>query len=228
MNSKRTVLYLLMTICLITTNASCSKNEDIVTKNVAVRGNLRNDCTGTGFSGVSVSFYTRKTNSGISYLTTSTDLKGNFSFTGLDIHSSNDYAYGLFIDTYVRGSTEFDGIGPEDINKEQLSTFFQLSTLATFNNCPLRLPPGISINAPDTFTLTFIQNVLHFYEPKNTYMLTLFPRDFQPPSKLVNIGGYPMGWWNIALDKTKSGIHTIIHDSIYLRFGEDTTYIIPW
>jgi hypothetical protein len=43
-----------------------------------------------------------------------------------------------------------------------------------------------------------------------------------------HLGNHRMGWWHITLDKTKSGIHSLIEDSIYLDMGGTSTYTIPW
>jgi len=220
----------------------CKKDD--ITKNVTFHGNVRNDCTGYGFAGVKVELITYKLEKKVfsltstekrSVISTTTDANGNYSFSGIEIHSSSNYAYVVNIPSYYNDSTELVGISWE-INKDNLSLFQQFGITAKFKLCYLRLPLNIHIVSPDTFTVFLEQKTLHRYEPEKNYKFSIpsslfFPRndiiipDFQYYSYW---GNSSMGWWHITLDKTKGGVHSVIEDSIYLDQGATKSYTLQW
>ncbi|MFL5754065.1 MAG: hypothetical protein ACJ76F_11705 [Bacteroidia bacterium] len=218
----------LVTFLLILFLASCGKKDN--SKDMTVSGNVRNNCTGSGFADVTVNFITtRKKSFGkteSSKLITKTDASGNFSFV-TEVSTSDKYTYAISIPGYSNYDTEFFGTGQE-IEADKLGEFQQFGVSASFKTCPFSLPAGTNIVTPDTFTLILQQRVLHSFEPERVWKLIWFPQTFEFGIAPVNFGNYPMGWWQITLDKTKSGVHTVIQDSIYLGMGASATYTIPW
>jgi len=220
----------------------CKKDD--ITKNVTFHGNVRNDCTGYGFAGVKVELITYKLEKKVFALTstekrniisTTTDANGNYSFSGVEIHSSSKYTYGINIPSYYNDSTELVGISWE-IHKDNLSLFQQFGITATFNRCYIYLPANTYIVSPDTFTVTLEQKAIKRYEPGLNCKLTLPYNLFFPDNGIVMpdvqyfycCGDYVMGWWHITLDKTKRGVHSVIEDSIYLDQGATKSYTLQW
>jgi len=212
--------FILLTMLLFT---NCGKKD--VTKNLIVSGNVRNNCTGGPFAGVKVKFttthekYFGKTES--STLISSTDNNGNFSFSNLEINNNSKYKYFLSIDTYSNYDYEFFGISPQELDKNTISNPYQIGVSASFKALTIQLPQGLSVTPPDSFAILLEQRSLHKYEPWRIWALE-FKNDYG------TIHNYPMGWWHITLNKTKSGISSTIYDSIYVDMGSTATYTIPW
>jgi len=208
---------------------SCRKDKDIVSKNVTYKGNVINTGTGKGFKNVEVQFYIQKKNETISSYKFLTGEDGNFYFSGIDFHSSEKYKYYLYIenkDHYVAGDYGHSGVGPLEIIKEKIFEPTQLGVSGTFKKIFFYLPPNTTIQHPDTFTMLFQQDILHKYEPNRIYSLTYNSKDFV--NGYAYLGNYPMGWWNITLDKTKNGVKEIIKDSIFIDMGGTVNYTIKW
>jgi hypothetical protein len=221
----RQLLFFLVILFL----TSCGKKD--VSRNQVISGNVRNNCTGSGFADVTVNFIcTQKKSLGkseTSILSTKTNANGDFNFT-TDVNTSGKCSYAIDIPGYSNAQTEFYGIRA-DIEANRFSEFQQFGVSASFSNCFITLPSGIAVLSPDTFTLSFKQPVLHFYEPSRLWTAIYYPRFLNAGSMYSpNFGNYPMGWWQITLDKTKSGVHTVTQDSIYLGMGASATYVIPW
>ena len=217
---------------LIILSVSCGKKD--IKKNVTVSGNVRNNCTGGPFAGVKVKFTTVHDKSlgksQSSNLITLTDNNGNFSFTNLEINSNSDYKYFISIDTYSNYDYEFLGISPQELDKNQISTPYQIGVSATFKLLNFYLPTGVTINSPDSFSLKLQQRVYHSYEPNNIWEINYF--SFNGISYLNNSaahsGNRMMGWWHVTLNKTKSGVSSTIYDSVFVDIGGTSTYTIPW
>jgi hypothetical protein len=211
---------------------SCGKKD--VAKNVTVSGNVRNNCTGVGFAGVKVKFTTSHEKSfgkiETSTLTAITDNSGNFSFSNLEINNNSNYKYFMSIDSYSNYDYEFFGISPQELDKGKISNPYQIGVSASFKILNFHLLNGLVINPPDTFSARFFQRTLHKFESSRIWYFDIASGDGL--SYLNNsanyIGNYPMGWWHITLDKTKSGVNSTIYDSIYVDMGGTATYTIPW
>ncbi len=212
---------LLIIAVLLLLNA-CQKDD--ITTNVTVKGNVRNNCTGKGFANVEVQFLIKQ--GGVNTILTTTDANGNFSFSGIDIHSSSKYSYALNIETHSYYDYNFYGIGPIEIDKNQITNFNQFGVSASFKLCTFYLPTGTLITPPDTFTVKLEQRILHSYEPNRIWAGNVTPGSFLTGNP--NFGNYPMGLWHITLDKTKGGVHSIVYDSIYLDMGATANYNVPW
>src|ERR1035437_1944679 len=156
----------LVLLLLILASACKKKEDDTITSNVIVHGNVRNNCTGNGFANVQVKFLTMKDNTTSSSIASTTDVNGDFTFSGLNIHSNGKYSYELYIenkDSYLSGEYGPSGIDVV-IDKDKLSNFQQLGISASFKLCSIILPTGISVSPPDSFALQLEQRTLHFYE----------------------------------------------------------------
>ncbi len=190
--------YILFTITLL--SVSCGKKD--ITKNVTVSGNVRNNCTGGPFAGVKVKFTTTHEKSfgktKTSTLTSVTDNIGDFSFNNLEINNNNKYF--MSIDTYSNYDYEFFGISPQELDKNQISTPYQIGVSASFKALTIQLPQGVTVSSPDSFNILLEQKTLHKYEPS---------RIWQIPYDYGTIHNYPMGWWHITLNKTKSGVNSV-------------------
>jgi hypothetical protein len=149
---------------------SCNKKD--ITKNVTVSGNVRNNCTGKGFVGVTVNFKTThekafgKTVS--SSQTVVTDSDGDFSFNNIDIYGSSKYNYYISIPTYSNHDFEFFGISSQKLNKSEMTTPYQIGVSATFKLLYFFLPNGVTINSPDSFSIKLQQRIYHSFEPNNS------------------------------------------------------------
>ena len=119
-----------------------------------------------------------------------------------------------------------------EIDKSNPSGFLQFGILGFFNNMRIQLSQEVTTMAPDTFTVHIQQNIIHKNQPERVYEATLYPRYFYIGAYGVysynKAGSYPMGKWNITVDKTRLGVHTITNDSIYLNMGASAIYTIPW
>jgi hypothetical protein len=160
-----------------------------------------------------------------------TDSYGNFTFSGIDLHSSEKYTYALNIvnhDRYLVNEYGNSGFGPIELNKDQLINFQQFGLSASFKLLKFNLPSGNIVTSPDSFSITIEQPKLHFYEPSRIWQISTGTISNMNDTDVINIPNYAMGWWYITLNKNKSGIQTIINDSIYLGMGATANYLIPW
>jgi hypothetical protein len=214
--------------------ASCSK-DDII-KNATIQGNIRNNCTGSGFENVEVFLLISQKNmfgkNKVESRSSITNQNGDFKFENVDVHNSDKYRYALFIentDHYIANIFGHTGLDRLILEKDKLLDPIQIGLTGSFDLCVFSLPTGVTITPPDTFSLTLQQRTLHYYEPERIWEVYRFPRNCMPgPEYSPNWGSYPMGWWHITFDKTKNGINSVINDSIYLGIGANTSYTIPW
>ncbi len=119
-----------------------------------------------------------------------------------------------------------------EIDKDNLGNFLQFGILGFFNNWRIQLSNDVTTIAPDTFAVHIQQNIIHKNQPERVYEATIPSIGFYIGALGVysynNAGSYPMGKWNISVDKTRLGVHTITNDSIYLNMGASAIYTIPW
>ena len=130
----------------------------------------------------------------------------------------------------MTGSYGHSGISGE-IDKDNSGNVIQMGISGSFRNLKIQLSQDVTTMAPDTFTVHLQQNILHKNQPERVYEVTYFPRYFYIGTGVFsydNLGSYPMGMWNITVDKTRLGVHTITNDSIYLNMGASAIYTIPW
>jgi len=210
-------------ILLISIGLCC--NKDDLHKNVEIKGNVLNICTGKGSENLTVKFHHVKNNKIIKEIPVITDQTGNFLFV-TDINTSDKYSYILSIPGYSNYDTEFFG-DQVYIDKNNLNGLNQLYIWALFKELIVHLPEGYSITFPDTVSAYFSQDKYHNYVPENPYVFIFGTPDFRNAGK-QGMSKYPMGWWNIKIDKTKNGVREIIKDSIYLDMGGTHEYTIQW
>jgi hypothetical protein len=218
---------------------SCKKGDDTVLENVTVHGNVRNNCTGTGFSDVKVKF-TVTSKDGTNEQIVLTDQNGNFSFPAQKVYMNSSYNYYLSIDSYTdydlidgmsHKNYEFFGIGKQKLDKNTMDEHFQIGVSATAKILFLKFPTGTIIAPPDSINLILEQRILHYYEPERVWQIPLPISKYngyitENDSSYINY--YPMGLWYIIIDKWKNGIQTITIDSVYRELGGVDEYVIPW
>lgn len=228
---------LIYTLFLLSVLIVISCNKDDIIETVTVKGNVKNDCIGKGFSNVEIKLFTKreKTFGKIdkSLVSTTSDANGNFYFSGVDINHCNEYSYSLSIentDRYLLGEYGHSG-GGLDLDKDRITDFIQIGLSSSFNTLKFYLPAGTSINNPDEFKLTIEQRTIYYFEPNRNWRI-----DFGTYTNINSIsagwfdyiGNYPMGWWHILITKNKGGVITNIHDSIFIDMGATASYTIPW
>ncbi|MES2566260.1 MAG: hypothetical protein V4565_05305 [Bacteroidota bacterium] len=207
----------LIIILIIFFFATCQKKDN--SSNITISGNVRNNCTGYGFKNVTVNFKSTAPKSSGTLLTTTTDNNGNFSFENVEINSNSNYKYFLSVPSYSNPDYEFFGIGSQELNKEEVSNPYQIGVSASFKALTIQLPQGTTVILPDSFNILLEQKTLHQYEPL---------RVWQIPYDYGTIHNYPMGWWHITLNKTKSGVNSVVYDSVFVDMGGTAIYTIPW
>jgi len=200
-------------------------NKDDLHKYVEIKGNVLNICTGKGSKNLSVKFHHVKNNKIIKDVPVITNQAGNFVFIS-DINTSDNYTYILSIPGYSNYDTEFFG-DQLYLDKNNLNNLNQLYIWALFKKINVHLPEGPSISLPDTINVFFTQDIYHNYVPENPYSFLMNSESFRNDGKR-SLSKYPMGWWNIKIDKTKNGVREIIKDSIYLEMGGTYDYTIAW
>ena len=217
---------------------SCKKDKIDV---VNIAGNVKNNCTDSGWANVTVHLFTNyshntlfnKKNSSdeVSVVTNS---RGDFVFNNVSINHNSDYSYVVSIDDLdnsIGGNTPSDfghtGVSGE-IDKSNPGGFLQLGIQGDYWLISFHLPAGTVITPPDSFGLLSVQPIYHKNMPQNvcnTYWGNVTNIN---SNTILNGGGYPMGMWYFTWHKTKGGVQTIIHDSIYLGLGKMANYNIPW
>jgi hypothetical protein len=224
---------ILLFVILLLFISSCKKDEiDVVT----LMGNVRNNCTDSGFANITVDFITDFSSRGIfnskessKSISTVTDANGNFVFNNVSINHNSEYKYYFSItnyDHYLNNEYGHSG-GAVELDKAKAANFLQLGIIGRFKLCTFYLPAGTVITPPDTFIIKLEQRTFHYYAPNNLWDGMVTSGSFIGNSN-PNFGDYPMGWWHMTGEKTKNGIHTIINDSIYLGMGATASYNIPW
>ncbi|MBI4944798.1 MAG: hypothetical protein HY840_00195 [Bacteroidetes bacterium] len=221
------IFLFLIPVCLV----SCRKKSKIL-----VHGIVFSTGTGNGLPNIEVQFYTIKDklfSDKCNYLVTKTDANGNFSFPDVEIIDNGKYTYGLDVPYYSNSDYTMFGIGPIDIDIDDLSNNQILSVTATFKDLTILLPENVIVQYPDSFTATFENRIYHNYLPDNIWQLVRTPKSFHstviyPNNLSTNFPPYSIGWWHITFDKIKNGVQSVFQDSIYLGMGETKEYVLPW
>jgi len=226
--------YIKLLFLLLVFMTACRKDK--VSKNETINGSVLNFYTGTPVAGLKVelkSILDRTTGSYIhfrkgkyseSFIETTTDANGNFSFTGVEIHSNPDYFYSLLTNSghasQTSGAPYNDDI--ESIDKGNLGANIVLQVKPTLLSFNIQMVPATNIIYPDTITIKC--------QPKypidpNTYSnQTLTSTVLKSGNPITTLYYAPMGWWYVNINKTKNSINTVTKDSIYLDFASTTTY----
>jgi hypothetical protein len=90
------------------------------------------------------------------------------------------------------------------------------------------LPAGAAITSPDSFGVKIEQPIFHRNMPENVCNGYWGNVTNINETTILNSGDYPMGMWYFTWSITKSGVHTVVYDSIYLDMGANANYNIPW
>ncbi|MBS1646445.1 MAG: hypothetical protein JST67_03790 [Bacteroidetes bacterium] len=209
-------------VCLIIIILSnCKKDKDII-NDTSITGTVLNLCTGNGIKNIPVELIGNEVT-----LTTMSDSSGSFSFHNVSVHSSSEYNYQLYIES-KSGIGNVGLIGDVvDIDKKSISNNYVLQVVPTFNILTVKVTPSYTFIPPDTVTLTFTQEKYHEYVPNYPYQLVVTSYGLKPgypDSSKTHFDYFPMGLWNIKIDKTKNSVRTIIYDSIYIDYGATANY----
>ncbi len=217
---------------------ACKKDE-IDTVNIT--GNVKNNCTDSGWANVTVHLFTNylhsslfKHKSSTDEISTVTNSRGDFVFSNFSINQNSDYSYTLSIDDLDHS---IGGIPPQDfghtgisreIDKSNSQNFIQIGLEGAFYLLNYHLPVGTIITPPDSFGMQIYQPIYHKNMPQNLWQSYWGNVTNINYNTVENMGGFPMGWWYFTLNKTKGGVFSTIHDSIYLDMGCNANYNIPW
>jgi len=169
MNSKKIIALLFVVVVVFL--GACKKDSDTITSQT-IHGQVYNLCNDSGMANITV--YLQQNGNNIAQL--NSDANGNFSFSNVQVHSSNDYTYGFYIPSKsgIAGvGVGFDGVSV-DIVKSSINSPFILSVVPHTKDWYLYFPASISPSIyNDTFTLVIQQNTYHKNMPNGVYSLTL-------------------------------------------------------
>lgn len=222
MRCRKVNFFLMLTILLL---IACNKND--ITRNVTIRGNIRNNCTGLGFENMEVLFRALENKVTAQGFSKITDSNGNFEFHGVNINNDSKYTYDLYVEPSLN-SYGVSGNVQIIIDKNNLSTFHQFGLSAKYRTLNFYLPPGTFINSPDSLKISVEQPTYHFYEPFKIWQVAIDTLTTIDNNTILKLDNYPMGLWYIKIAKTKAGLNSIINDSIYMDMGATSNYTIPW
>lgn len=228
---KKLIVISCITFLFLFTN--CKKDAGDTITSQAINGMVYNQCTDSGLAGVTVYLKISKDNSELKSYQTVSGVNGNFSFGSVDIHNNSAYSYAINIPSKSGdGATtpEYCGfIGTTvTFTKDEVKTFFQPRVIPSFLNWCFVVSPVTNIGYPDSLYISFQQKVYHKNAPAFPYSSKRTQSDLQNGFVNCTFGNYPMGLWNIRINKWKSGIYTVINDSIYIGWAATKTYTINW
>lgn len=206
----------------------CKKEPDIVSSK-SITGQVFNLANDSGLANVTV-FLNISGPEGYSSLTATSNANGNFIFSNVQIHTSNDYKYSLEVPSNGAGGSQpaIDGSSIV-LDKSKLNQNFILHVIPHFKYWELYLTNS-SFTSSDTFLFTMQQNIIHKNTSNSNWQLVNnCPCPITGTTNVLGgIGNYWMGWWQVTLDKTVNGVHTVNTDSFYLGWGATVTDTIPW
>jgi hypothetical protein len=214
---------------LVLLSTSCRKNN--VLKNQTIQGSVINLYTGTTVAGLKVVlksvsgssggfFNIIKGNYSQTLTETTTDANGNFSFTGVEIHSHPEYFYSLFTSHGYIGAPYNDA--EKSVDKGNLGANIILEVKPQISYLNIQMIPAINIVYPDTLTIICQPKYpIGTADYSKVYLTSMMLNSANPRQILFN---HPMGWWYININKTKNSFNTLTKDSIYLDYASKTTY----
>ncbi len=222
---KNLIKYLIFSLCIFI--ISCKRDNDTVTTQ-NIKGQVYNLTTDSGLANIIVYLKINDSRSTNSFSTVS-GVNGNFTFTNVQMHSSNQYSYNLHIPS-VSGiggvGVGFNGTTVTFTNN-QANTFFKLNVVPKFFLFTLSFNHTPITSANDSVVILMNQYIFHKNVPDLPY--SLGGKHYGDKStQSGTIGNYPMGLWNLKIDKWKSGVYTATKDSIYLGYGATSTYTVNW
>ncbi|MFN8231118.1 MAG: hypothetical protein U0V03_09390 [Bacteroidia bacterium] len=153
--------------CTLLLFTSC-KRDTVTTHDI--KGMVFNNCTDSGLANVTVYL---QDNKGLN-LSTLSDVNGNFVFSGVKIHSSDKYSYGLNIPSKSGiGATTFEyaGFNGESVNfsPNEADEFFKLKVTPKYLNFQVFCNKSIITNANDSILFYCSNYVFHKNVPSANY-----------------------------------------------------------
>ncbi len=147
----------------------CKREKDTISTH-DIKGMVFNNCTDSGLANVTVYL---QDNKGLN-LSTVSDANGNFIFSGVKIHSSDKYSYGLNIPSKSGiGATTFEyaGFNGESINfsSNDADDFFKLKVTPKYLNFQVYFNKTIITNVNDSIVCYFSNNTFHKNVPSSNY-----------------------------------------------------------
>ena len=190
-----------------------------------------NNCTDSGLANVTVFLQDGK---GLN-LSRVSGANGNFSFNNVQIHSNTKYEYNLYIRSksggvnYPLSLSEIGITGTRMFFKHtEADMFFKARVTPRYLILNLFCNKSPITGPNDSIMFFFTNNIFHKNVSASPYMFGGGGFYGTNSYNIGNIGNYPMGKYNIDIDKWVSGVHTSLKDSIYLGWGAITSYTINW
>lgn len=216
---------------LLAACTSCKKNKDEISKHT-INGMVFNNCTDSGLAGVTVYLKTYKNNSEIGSSQTTSGINGSFTFSDVDIHSDTKYTYAIYIPSKSGTAAttpeycRFDGTTMSFTNDE-VSSFFQPKVTPGFLFFTLQFKQSMITTNSDSIVVNYFQKYFHSNVANLPY--NLYAKCYGGTlTQNGTVANYPMGMWNLKIDKWKNSIHTITYDSIYIGWASTKTYTVSW
>ncbi len=203
----------------------CKKEKDIISTHT-IKGMVYNTCTDSGIANVVVYL---KDGLGLDIAALS-DGNGNFEFSSVKIHSSSKYNYALYIPSKSGiGATtpNYAGFNGTTLsfNANEADVFFKPRVTPKYLFFCIDFVNNVNIPASDSIKLYYYQKVFHKNLPELPYDGSVDKAGIFDPGCGSN---YPMGLWNIVIDKWKNNTHTTVYDSIYIDWASSKTYTVNW
>jgi hypothetical protein len=197
-----------------------------------VKGMVYNVCTDSGIAGIKVYLNVMFKNKLFKKYETLSGRNGEYMFPEAELHSDRNFEYSIYIPSKSGDlAKDFETCGIRGTNM-----IFNLAESDIFMK-PRVVPKfiflamyfiGQHIDPADSVVARFEQPVYHRNVPDYPYKFgggvkgspNYYPR--RP------IGNYPMGLYNIVVDKWVGGVHTQWKDSLYTHYGDSAQYIVHW
>jgi hypothetical protein len=199
---------------------------------VVVNGIVFNTCTDSGLANIKVYFLTFKEQKKVGEGSeTVSDNGGNFKFPQMKIFEGDAYSYIIYIKTIGGDNapqpeyTRFDGITIV-IDKNDVSKFVTAKVTPGFFRCHTAYTSQV-LDPNDSIHLKFQQKTFMKNVPD-------LPNAFYSASNgmagtgTLTASNFPMGFYDITINKWRNGTHTISYDSIYLGMAEEKIKYINW
>jgi len=229
---KNTIYILISAFILLSCRKENSEKMDQVSTQ-DVKGMVYNNCTDSGLAGVKVYFKVfRDEKNIVQNIETTSGKDGSFLFKGVNIRSNNVYTYAVYIKSQsgigaaFASLSRFTGTTIYFHNYES-QTFLKSRVTPGFFNLTLYLNTAIISTANDSVIAMFKQLKYKNNVPESPYMFGGGSYGNQSTQK-GNMGDYPMGLYNITIDKWRGGVHTTSYDSIYVGWADEKTYTVNW
>lgn len=228
----KNILYIIIISVLF---FSCRKedlktNDKVIYKDI--KGMVFNNCTDSALAGVKVYLEVfREENNLVEKFETISGKDGNFIFTNIGIHSDENYTYAIDIKSLSGTNapdpsySRFDGTTMYFHNYET-DVFLKPKVTPGFFLLNSKFNSSI-LNPNDSIRLTFEQKTFIKNKPGEPGKFYSGAYGHAQNSSFSS-GGYPMGIYNITIDKWRGGVHTRTYDSLYVGWAQEKTYAVNW